>query len=184
MVHHNTIHALAGFLRVGIVVGPASWSDDTDSVVHSGSVTDNILEGTRFGYGIVVSSADQFTVLRNSIDDNAVFSGVPGLNCPTAPQNGPPMGFLINRGSATGTFQSEFVNGEVQHSGLDISHRMPSSSSVICINPPDEGGEPYKPWRLRDSAEAAARTTAESAAEVVSFVSALYLVPSQRQYTA
>lgn len=115
-VHHNTIHALAGYLRVGIVVGPASWSDDTDTIVHSGSVTDNTLEGTRFGYGIVVSSADRFTVLRNVVDDRAVFSGVPGVNCPTAPANGPPTAFLINRGSAKGTFQNDFVNGEVQHS--------------------------------------------------------------------
>lgn len=117
IVHHNTIHALAGFLRVGIVVGPASWSDDTDTVVHSGAITDNTLEGGRFGYGIVVSSADRFTVLRNSVEDNAVFSGVPSVNCPTAPANGAPTAFLINRGSATGTFQTEFVNGEVQHSG-------------------------------------------------------------------
>jgi len=115
-VHHNTIHALAGFLRVGIVVGPASWSDDTETIVHSGSVTDNRLEGTRFGYGIVVSSADKFTVLRNTVADDAVFSGAPGPSCPTAPENGPPAAFLLNRGSAKGTFQSEFVNGEVQHS--------------------------------------------------------------------
>ena len=127
-VHHNTIHALAGFLRVGIVVGPASWSDDTDTVVHSGSVTDNILEGPRFGYGIVVSSADHFTVLRNVVQSNAEFSGVPSVNCPTAPANGPPAAFLINRGSATGTFQSDFVNGEVQHS--QSAARSPQDGST------------------------------------------------------
>ena len=27
---------------------------------------------------------------------------------------------------------------------------------VICINPPDHNGQPYKPWRFRDSPAAAA----------------------------
>lgn len=114
-VHHNHIYALAGFIRVGIAIGPATWTDDTETIIHSGSVTDNHLVGTRFGYGLVVSSADKFTVLRNTVDENAVFSGVPGYNCPSAPENGPPTAFLINRGSAKGTYQSEFTNGEAQH---------------------------------------------------------------------
>lgn len=46
----------------------------------------------------------------------AKFSGVPGSRCPKAPENGKPTAFLINRGSAKGIFQDDFVNGEVQHS--------------------------------------------------------------------
>lgn len=115
-VHHNNIHALSGFLKVGIVVGLSSWSDDTDAIVHSATITDNRFHGEHFGYGIVVSSARDFTILRNVIEDDAVFSGVPGPRCPKAPENGKPTGLLINRGSAKGTFQDDFVNGEVQHS--------------------------------------------------------------------
>ncbi|KAK8858564.1 hypothetical protein IAR55_002793 [Kwoniella newhampshirensis] len=151
-VHHNHLHALGRYFKVGIVIGPSSWSDDTDSTVHSGSVTENSFDGDRFGYGIVVSSATSFTVLRNTVDENAKFRGVKGLKCPKAPENGKPTAFLINRGSARGTFQEEFVNGEVQH--------------IICIDMPDEDGQPYKPWRLRDSPEAVAAKAASDASDL------------------
>ncbi|WRT67769.1 uncharacterized protein IL334_004742 [Kwoniella shivajii] len=145
-VHHNKLHAFGRYFKVGIVIGPSSWSDDTESIVHSASVTDNHLEGDHFGYGIVVSSATSFTVMRNTVDENSKFRGVNGPRCPKAPENGKPTAFLINRGSAKGTFQDEFVNGEVQH--------------IICLNMPDENGKPYKPWRFRDSSEAIAAKAA------------------------
>jgi hypothetical protein len=55
-------------------------------------------------------------VLRNKIDDDAGFGGVDGPRCPRAPENARPKAFLINKGSASGTFQEDFKNGEVQHS--------------------------------------------------------------------
>jgi hypothetical protein len=112
-VHHNTISGLGSYLKVGINIGPSTWSDDTDSIVHSGTVTDNIITGEGMGYGIVVASAKGFTVLDNK--STATYSGVMGEGCPRAPPNGEPTAFLINRGSAEGTFQSDFKNGEVQH---------------------------------------------------------------------
>jgi hypothetical protein len=115
-VHHNRLHALGRYFKTGIVIGPASWSDETETIVKSGVVTDNIFDGAHFGYGIVISSADDFTVLRNTLGEGARFAGVPGIRCPRAPGNGKPTAFLINRGSAKGTFQTDFVNGEVQHS--------------------------------------------------------------------
>ncbi|WVR06336.1 hypothetical protein IAU60_003367 [Kwoniella sp. DSM 27419] len=145
-VHHNTFHAFGRYFTGGILIGPSAWSDDTDSVVHSASVTDNHFEGDHFGYGIVVASATSFTVLRNTVDPHAKFSGVSGKGCPKAPQNGKPTAFLINRGSARGTFQEDFVNGEVQH--------------IICITAPEENGQPYKPWRFRDSPAAIAAKAA------------------------
>ncbi|CAK9781012.1 hypothetical protein CC85DRAFT_269460 [Cutaneotrichosporon oleaginosum] len=147
-VHDNKIMAPSGFLKVGIVIGPSSWSDDTDTSVFGGTVVDNTFSGQRFGYAMVVSSARDFTVLRNAVLPGSEFIGVPGVTCPTAPENGPPQAFLINRGSAHGTFQPEFANGEVQH--------------IICINPPPYRERTYKPWRLRDAPEAiAARAAAE-----------------------
>ena len=50
------------------------------------------------------------------MDDDAVFSGVDGPRCPRAPANSPPRALLINKGSASGVFQDDFKNGEVQHS--------------------------------------------------------------------
>lgn len=116
VVRNNVLMAPSGFLKVGIVVGPSSWSDDTETSVHGGTVVDNTFLGERFGYAIVVSSASDFIVDRNVVQEGSQFIGVPGVTCPTAPENSPPQAFLINRGSARGTFQSEFVNGEVQHS--------------------------------------------------------------------
>ncbi|WOO77376.1 uncharacterized protein LOC62_01G000959 [Vanrija pseudolonga] len=150
-VHDNHFYAKARYFKVGIVVGPSSWSDDTDTVVRGATVTDNKFHGAHFGYAIVVSSATQFTVLHNTVDDDAQFAGVNGPTCPTAPENGKPTAFLINRGSARGTFQEDFVNGEVQH--------------IICVNPPDENGKSYTAWRMRDSAEAIAAKAAADAAE-------------------
>ncbi|TXT13540.1 hypothetical protein VHUM_00907 [Vanrija humicola] len=150
-VHDNHFYAKARYFKVGIVVGPSSWSDDTDTVVQGATVTDNKFHGAHFGYAIVVSSANQFTVLRNTVDNDAQFTGVNGPTCPTAPENGKPTAFLINRGSARGDFQEDFVNGEVQH--------------IICVNPPDENGKPYTAWRMRDSPEAIAAKAAAEAAE-------------------
>lgn len=50
------------------------------------------------------------------MDDDSVFSGVDGPRCPRAPDNARPQAFLINKGSASGVFQDDFKNGEVQHS--------------------------------------------------------------------
>lgn len=117
-VHSNAFHADGRYIKVGIVVGPSSWSDDTDSIVHGGEVYNNVFSGAFFGYGIVVSSAKDIKITGNKVDAGAEFNGVPGPRCPTAPPNGPPVPFLINRGSTKGTFQPEFTNGEVQHGTL------------------------------------------------------------------
>ena len=115
-VHHNTIHAYGAYLKGGIVIGPSAWSDDTKNIVHSAWVTDNTFHGDRFGYALVAASAERFTVLRNYLGDNVAFGGVPGVRCPRNPPNAPPMAFLLDKGSAEGTFQEDFVNGMVQHS--------------------------------------------------------------------
>lgn len=115
-VHHNRFFANGRYFKAGVVIGPSTWSDDTDTTVYGATVSDNAFYGEHYGYAIVVSSASGFTVVRNTIGDDAYFDGVPGPSCPTAPENGPPTAFLINRGSAKGTYQEDFHNGEVQHS--------------------------------------------------------------------
>ncbi|ORX40096.1 hypothetical protein BD324DRAFT_616239 [Kockovaella imperatae] len=143
-VHHNAIHAHGGYLKAGIVIGPSAWSDDTNNVVHSAWVTDNTFHGGHFGYAMVVASAERFTVLRNELGDDVGFGGAIGVRCPKSPPNAPPMPFLLDKASAEGNFQDEFVNGMVQH--------------VICLDPPPIDGVPYKPWRLRDSPHAKKRS--------------------------
>lgn len=124
-MHHNSFYALGRYLKVGIVIGPSSWSDDTETLSKGASVYENTFQGDFFGYGIVVSSAEDFSVQGNKADPEARFRGVPGPRCPTAPPNGLPAPFLIHRGSAKGSFQDDFVNGEVQHS---------KSGSTIFLN--------------------------------------------------
>lgn len=131
-------------------------------MVHGGSVTHNTIEGEGIGYGITVAGARGVTVLDNK--STARYSGVMGRECPEAPANAEPMAFLINRGSSEGVFQDEFVNGEVQHGrfGGDCWKDVADLLAVICIEPETEDGQPYKPWRLRDSLLAIA-TFAEEA---------------------
>ena len=110
-----------------------------------------------------------------------------GESCPEAPSNAAPRAFLINKGSSEGTFQKEFVNGEVQHGqyftlqsvvdasiswlaradGLlchSCSSRFPPPP-VICIEPTPGPGEDGLPRRLRDSPLAIAAAKAALAAD-------------------
>ena len=116
LIHHNDIYALARYMKIGIAIGKTTWFDDVDAIIHSGTIVDNTLHGPNFGYGIVISSANDFTILRNMIADDAAFSSVEGPRCPQAPKNHYSTPFLIHRSSSTGTFQDEFVNGEVEFS--------------------------------------------------------------------
>lgn len=115
-VHHNTISAFGSYIKGGINVGMACWTDDTESIVRGGTVADNLIEGDHIGYGITVASAKAFKVVRNR--STAHYSGFKGRTCPHAPENADPGPFVLNRGSSEGTFQAEFVNGEVQHGAL------------------------------------------------------------------
>ncbi|GHJ83770.1 hypothetical protein NliqN6_0172 [Naganishia liquefaciens] len=148
-VHHNTIAGLGSYIKGAINIGQACWTDNTEIMVHGGSVTHNTIEGEGIGYGITVAGARGVTVLDNK--STARYSGVMGRECPVAPPNAEPVAFLINRGSSEGVFQDEFVNGEVQH--------------VICIEPATEDEQPYKPWRLRDSPLAIATLAEEAQSE-------------------
>ncbi|KAJ9120976.1 hypothetical protein QFC24_004956 [Naganishia onofrii] len=145
-VYGNTVSGLGGYIKGAINIGQACWTDNTEIVVHGGEVSGNMIEGEGIGYGITVAGAKGVVVKDNK--STAKYGGVRGRECPKAPENAEPCPFLINRGSSEGVFQKEFVNGEVQH--------------VICIEPETDDGEPYKPWRLRDSPLAIA-TFAEEA---------------------
>jgi hypothetical protein len=117
VVSGNHISAFSAYLKVALNIGPAVWSDDTESIVSHGTVIGNTVAGTHLGYGIVVASCKNFTVIDNRIEPTARFSGIMSEDrCPSFPKNKAPTGWVINKGSSEGTFQEEFVNGEVQHS--------------------------------------------------------------------
>ncbi|KAG8843738.1 hypothetical protein FRB96_003864 [Tulasnella sp. 330] len=138
VVEDNVIEAIGAFVSVGIAIGPATWTSDIDSIIYGAIVRNNILRGTNFGYGIVVSSVTNFTVTGNIIDmATSKFSGRHGARCPEIPLNALPMPFLIHRGSSRGAFQEEFEHGEVLY--------------IVCIEPQFlyNSGSPL-PRRLRD----------------------------------
>lgn len=120
VVSHNIIDALGGLIRVGIGIGPPVWSDDLETVLADGRVTDNVLRGYWMGYGVVVAGVRNFTVVDNV--STARHSGLRGARCPTEPdENSPPMAFLYNATSADGEFQADFVDGSVQYGELTSS---------------------------------------------------------------
>ena len=131
------------------------WSDNTISFVANGTVRNNTLIGEKFGYGFVVASAVNFTVVDNVA--KGTFSGSFTSLCPTVPLNGPPMAFLLNRGSSSGIFQKDFVNGEVQHGKLifllGCMNDMTTDGGhlVICIGDPESGMPSGRPRRYRSS---------------------------------
>ncbi|KAG8966672.1 hypothetical protein FRC03_011507 [Tulasnella sp. 419] len=149
VVENNTIEAIGAFIHVGLPIGLSVWTADVDKFVANGTVRDNTLSGDKFGYGLVVASATNFTVLNNVA--TGTYSGSFTYQCPTSPRNASPRPYLINKWSSEGVFQSELIHGEVQN--------------IICISPSEIPGQPKEPRRrFRDSPEAiAARTSSTKA---------------------
>lgn len=137
IVSHNTLDALGALMRVAIGVGPPVWSDDLDTTLRDGTVSNNILRGYWMGYGIVVASVTNFTVLDNL--SKARHSGVMGERCPSEPEeNAPPQAFLYNSTSALGVYQPDFVNGAVQYGQYRLNHegeRTRNQIDKLCLLP-------------------------------------------------
>lgn len=122
VVEKNTIDALGAIIRVAIGIGAPVWSDDTETIIHSGTVRDNVLKGYWMGYGIVASGVSNFTVVENM--STARHSGLRGDRCPGSlegeKENSPPMAFLKDGNTADGEFQRDFVDGSIQYGALEM----------------------------------------------------------------
>jgi hypothetical protein len=156
VVSHNVIDALGGLIRIGIGIGPPVWSDDLETTLQDGRVTDNILRGYWMGYGIVAAGVKNFTVTDNL--STARHSGLRGSRCPTEPfENSPPMAFLYNATSTQGDIQQDFVDGSVQYgkSALSVAAgpllpsltMRPASSifTVVCIDSESDNDDVFTP---------------------------------------
>lgn len=100
LVTDNHLSAHSAYLKAALNIGPATWSSDVDSLVHSGTVIGNTISGSpqgHIGYGIVVSSCKNFSVMDNVVTEGTKFNGVMrigveaekwdgGMGCPDAPK--------------------------------------------------------------------------------------------------
>lgn len=94
VVKANMMDAAARLIRVGIGIGSAVWSDDTETVLKGGSVLGNGIRGKYMGYGIAATGLEGWTIKDNW--DEAVHGGERSARCFDEPINPDPVDFLQN----------------------------------------------------------------------------------------
>ncbi len=121
VVEGNTIDARGALIKIALGMGPSAWNwcHHAGDRNRGATVKNNVLEGSRMGYGFVVDGVKNWTVTGNS--DNSSHVGTPGTGC-AGNRMPEPKGFLINRGRSAGTFQDSFQDpGIPLHGGLEVS---------------------------------------------------------------
>jgi parallel beta-helix repeat protein len=125
-------------IRIGIAIGPRTWFGNKykNNVSRSGIVHDNLLSGA-FSYGIVITSATNFTVQGNSFFGNSSFIGARGPNCSASDSVPSPAPFVTEANTTTSvSISSNFVN-------------ISDGDSLTCVLPPN-GGD-FWPFGLNPS---------------------------------
>ena len=87
IVTNNVIDASGAFIKVGIAMGPDVWSCP-HTVNYGGTVTENVLQGTHFGYGYAVNGVSDWTVLDNVDYSSHLGTVRAGCGGPTDPPDG------------------------------------------------------------------------------------------------
>jgi hypothetical protein len=119
---------LTSIPRIGIAIGPRTWFGNQYGTNQSrnGAVHDNRLSGA-FGYGMAVSSANNFTVQNNVMVGNTSFIGSRGPNCSTTDFVPTPSPFVVQWNNTLATnLQSDFSS-------------ITDADGLTCILPPDGG---------------------------------------------
>jgi hypothetical protein len=96
--------------RVGIAIGPQTWFVDEfgANVSSSGIVLNNKLSGA-FGYGMAITSAQNFTVQGNILVGNTSFISSRGPNCSASDPTPPGAAFIVSSVNVTtSNLQSQF----------------------------------------------------------------------------
>ena len=115
VVKGNIIDARSHFIRVGIGIGTAVLSDDTETVLHGGSVIGNGIRGRHMGFGIAAAGLSKWTVTNNW--DESTHGGVRSDRCFDEPINPDPMGFLhTTKTIVDSKFQAGFVDEMFEYS--------------------------------------------------------------------
>lgn len=103
LVTGNVIDAQSAFIKVGIAMGPDVWSCP-HTVNYGGTVTNNVIQGSHFGYGYAVNGVRDWTVTGNV--DGSTHVGVVRGGCGGTPS--PPGGFQV-QSALSSTLQGEFT---------------------------------------------------------------------------
>ncbi|KAF6758857.1 hypothetical protein DFP72DRAFT_1064370 [Ephemerocybe angulata] len=131
-------------IKIGIAIGPRTWfgSKFGDSRARNGVIRDNTLSGA-FSYGIAVTSADNFTILGNTLVGNTTFIGAKGPNCSDSDTVPTPAPWIVDW-ATVGTDMNSGT-GKVQDGFEAIS----DGDSLTCVLPPN-GGD-FWPFGLNPS---------------------------------
>lgn len=117
IVRNNHIKALGGFIKVGIAIGPDVWGFGKGAKTTGGTVENNHLEGSNFGYGIAVAGARNVNVSGNSFDGTT--NGVKGPQCDRN-LNYASRSYVRDPNNSSGTFQKDFSPDKIRY--------------LICVN--------------------------------------------------
>ncbi len=110
VVDNNVIDGAGRSIRIGLAMGTRTWTCQPDAPKLSGGiVSHNVLSG-EMSYGYAVNGVTNWVVVDNV--SNGRHRGIPAFDClgrlPSRPAP-----FQIARESSSGTFQSEFADGEL-----------------------------------------------------------------------
>ncbi|THH11505.1 hypothetical protein EW145_g634 [Phellinidium pouzarii] len=120
--------AFDAIIKIGIAIGPRTWFGGRygNNKSQNAVVINNHLSGA-FGYGIALTSAQNFTVEGNSLFGNTSFIGSRGPNCSSVDTTPSTQGFVIeNNTTQSSTTQTDF-------------QAITDGSSLTCIVPPSDG---------------------------------------------
>jgi len=134
-------------IKIGIAIGPQTWFNDQfgANLSSSGTVLNNKLSGA-FGYGIAITSANNFTVQGNILVGNTSFIGSRGPNCSASDPTPPSAAFIVGSVNVTrSNLQSQFQS-------------VQDAKGLTCVLPPDGGnywpygGNPLSPTSTSSTA--------------------------------
>jgi parallel beta-helix repeat protein len=108
-VTSNTINAQGALIKVGLAMGPNTWTCST-SINRGASVTGNTLTGNHMGYGYAVNGVQGFTVTGNV--DKSHHVGAAGGGCHNG--NAKPAGFLMQH-QTDSQLQPEFAPATIEY---------------------------------------------------------------------
>lgn len=113
-VRHNTIHAIGAHMRIGIGMGAAVLSDDTDTILKGASITENIIKGDKLSYGIAAAGLEDWTIEDNTLE--GTYSGKATPRCFSDVELPQPAKMVVHKQRVKGAVQPGYDDHAFQYS--------------------------------------------------------------------